>query len=172
MKESRDNVTLERKVLGADPKSLKQQILLDCVGFGSSPNAVREYQDHCQDKLKRHKLEEVTYQILLPLCSASTNSPDLLLLDLVCLLVCPGPCSHFCSGSHSAQLCAEGAGASCHRGVVAVCWGLTKVFPLIPEPLSNLSILTLNIYPAFLAILWLLRKGNLFLYVLSKFLLS
>lgn len=144
MKENRDNVTLERKVLGSDPKSLQQQILFDSVGFGSSPNAVREYQDHCQDKQKRHELEQVTYQVFLPLCSASTDSPDLILLDLVCLFVCRGPSSRLCSGC---QFClvgycwdTEGPGADCPRGVVALCWDLTKVFLLSPEPLSNLSV--------------------------------
>lgn len=174
MKESRDNVTLERKVLGSDSKSLQQQILFDSVGFGSSPNAVRDYQDHCQDKPKRYELEKVTYQILLPLCSASTDSPDLILLDLVYLLVCPGPSSHLCSDCQfcSAGSCydTEGAGAYCPTGMVPVCWDLTKVFLLIPEPLSSLSILRLTIYP--LAILWLLRKWNLFLFALLKFLFS
>lgn len=176
MKENRDNVTLERKVLGSDPKSLQQQILFDSVGFGSSPNAVGEYQDHCQDKQKRHELEQVTYQVFLPLCSASTDSPDLILLDLVCLLVCPGPSSRLCSGC---QFClfgycwdTEGPGADCPRGVVALCWDLTKVFLLSPEPLSNLSVLRLTIYAAFLGILWLLRKWNQFLFALSKLLLS
>lgn len=56
--------------------ALDQDLMLS----GSIRTIVREY----QHKLKRHELEQATYQILLSVCSASTDSPDLLLLDLVC----------------------------------------------------------------------------------------
>lgn len=104
----------------------------------------------------------MTYQILLPFCSAFTLSRSYL-VGPVCLLVCPDSSNHLCSGC---QFCwvgccwdAEGAAAGCPRNVVG-CWDLTKGFLLITEALSNLSILRLTIHPAILALLWLLRKWN------------
>lgn len=122
----------------------------------------------------------MTYQIFLPLCSASTDS--LQILSCWTWSCCSAACS---SALLRAAVCAstglpgwvlprdrDGAEAACPRGVVAACQDLVLLFLLNPEPFPNTSILRLTLSPVLLGVLGLPGRLNLLLFALSELLLS